>query len=83
MIGGKVGLNMANVMAWLLSHKTYFVCVAAILTALVSWLNNAMDTGQFIAAVFAAVAVITTRSGITSEAKKAGTDTVDKIDAKL
>ncbi len=62
---------MQGIIDFLNGKKTYMVCVAAILTALVAWLNGALTLAQFVEAIFAAIGGITLRAGITKSGPQA------------
>jgi predicted type IV restriction endonuclease len=59
-----------NILGWLVLHKTYIICVGAILTALGAYLSGNLTLEQFIAALFAATAGMTVRRAITTEVRK-------------
>lgn len=46
--------------------KTYLVAIAAIITAIVGYLNGVLDLKSLIEAVFAAIATMTLRHGIST-----------------
>lgn len=56
---------MAKLMAFLSGKKTYFIAAAAILTAIGSYLGHEIDLQALIAAIFAAIGMMTMRAGIT------------------
>jgi hypothetical protein len=62
---------------WLSGIKTYLVCIAAILTALIAWLNGALSLPEFIGAVILAIQQIFQRMG-TAKAQKAAEGMVIK-----
>jgi len=54
---------LAQAVVWLQGKKTYIVCVSAILTALIAYLNNSISLTELITAVYAAIAGVTLKAG--------------------
>ena len=54
-----------NPIEWLKGKKTYFVAVAAVATALGGFVAGEVSLTQLVEAIFAAVAVMTLRAGVT------------------
>ncbi len=59
-----------NIFNKLVGWKTYITAVAAILTALVGYLNQVLTLEQFLAAVFAAIQTMNLRHALTTTATK-------------
>ena len=49
---------------WLKGKKTYLVCVAGILAAVIGYLNGEISMAQAIEAIFIAIGGITLRAGV-------------------
>lgn len=58
-------------MKFLSGWKTYIVSVGAIITAIGSYLNGAIDLSQLVEAIFLAIGAMTIRNGITTDISKA------------
>lgn len=50
---------------WLSGKKTYLVMISGIISALIAWINGAIDTMKFVELLFAAIATMTVRAGVT------------------
>ena len=55
---------MGKIREWLKGKKTYVVCAAAILTAVVAWSQGEYGTVELVATIFAAVTGSTLRAAV-------------------
>ena len=55
---------MKKIIEFLQGKKTYLVCAAALITALVAYLDGTMTVKEFVTAAFAALGGITLRAGV-------------------
>jgi len=62
-LAGEMGM-FAKIRDFLAGKKTYLVCVAAVVTAVVAWSEGALTVPQLVEAIFAAIAGITIRAGV-------------------
>jgi hypothetical protein len=53
-----------KILEWLQGKKTYLVCIAGILAAIIAYLSGEMTMIQMVEAIWAAVAGMTLRAGV-------------------
>lgn len=60
---------MNKIREWLQGNKTYFVCVGAIIAAIIGYADQTIGVGELVAAIFAAAGGITIAAKVNRAAK--------------